>query len=172
MEKGKQLQDKRTEFSVRPIIKEDQQQIRMLALQHWGETAMVVHGEKYNMTELPGYLAFDTMRVLGFVTFTITDGAMEIISLDSFAENRGVGSKLLTAVIHLAVKRKLQRLHLTTTNDNIRALEFYQKRGFSLAQLCVGAVNDARKLKPSIPVYSPDGIRIEHELVLDYRRLL
>lgn len=160
--------DGRTYFSIRPIIQKDRKQIEELAEKHWGEKTMVVHGEKYDITKLPGYLADDSMRIIGFVTFNVVNETMEIISLDSFEENHGVGSDLLATAIRLACAKKMERLHVTTTNDNLRALEFYQKRGFSLTKLRVGAVNEARKLKPSIPLQSTDGITIEHELELDY----
>lgn len=168
MKKEEQLEDGRTDFSIRPIMKKDQKQIETLALKHWGEKTMIVHGKMYDLTTLQGFLADDSIRIIGFATFNTTGGTMEIISLDSFEENRGVGSELLAAVIRLSVVKKMDRLCLTTTNENLRALEFYQKRGFSLTELRVGAVNKARKLKPSIPLLSPDGIRIEHELELDY----
>jgi hypothetical protein len=43
------------------------------------------------------------------------------------------------------------RLRLVTTNDNIRALRFYQRRGWRMAALHLDAVDAARKIKPEIP---------------------
>ena len=53
-----------------------------------------------------------------------------------------------------------------TTNDNLRALRFYQRRGFRLKELRPGAVNDARRLKPQIPLYGADGIPMRDEIEL------
>jgi ribosomal protein S18 acetylase RimI-like enzyme len=55
-----------------------------------------------------------------------------------------------------------------TTNDNLDALRFYQRRGFRLAELYPGAVQDARvRLKPEIPASGNHGIPIRDEIVLD-----
>jgi len=60
------------------------------------------------------------------------------------------------------------RLWVLTTNDNLDALRFYQRRGFRLARLRAGAVDDARRtLKPEIPVAGDHGIRIRDELILE-----
>lgn len=64
------------------------------------------------------------------------------------------------------------RLWLITTNDNVGALVFYQKAGFRLVAVYPDAVNQARKLKPQIPLVAENGIPIrdEIELALDLLR--
>ena len=89
---------------------------------------------------------------------------MEILSLDSFREDRGVGSALLNAAVEEARSRSLRRIMLITTNDNTRAIRFYQKRGFDMAALYRGAVEKARAIKPSIPLLGIDGIPLRHEI--------
>jgi GNAT superfamily N-acetyltransferase len=59
------------------------------------------------------------------------------------------------------------RLRLTTTNDNLDALRFYQRRGFRLVALRPGAVDAARALKPEIPVTGAHGIPLRDELDLE-----
>lgn len=59
-----------------------------------------------------------------------------------------------------------RRVWLVTTNDNLHALRFYQKRGFDLVALHRNAVDRSRRLKP-IPRCGLDGIPIRHELELD-----
>lgn len=59
-------------------------------------------------------------------------------------------------------------LRVTTTNDNLDALRFYQRRGFELVELRATAVERSRAaLKPSIPArgYYDLPIRDELELV-------
>ncbi|MNV93512.1 hypothetical protein D3C71_1882140 [compost metagenome] len=53
---------------------------------------------------------------------------------------------------------------LITSNDNTRAIRFYQKRGLDLKAVHRDAITEARKLKPSIPLIGMDGIPIRHEL--------
>ena len=81
--------------------------------------------------------------------------------------DRGVGTSLLSEVIKVAEGAGCKRVCLTTTNDNIKALEFYQNRGFALVAIHRGAVDRARTIKPSIPRVSPAGIPIKDEIELE-----
>jgi ribosomal protein S18 acetylase RimI-like enzyme len=57
-----------------------------------------------------------------------------------------------------------------TTNDNVDALRFYQRRGFRLVELRPGAVDAAREvLKPEIPRAGAYGVPLRDELVLEMR---
>jgi len=101
------------------------------------------------------------------VTFQITGDACEIVTLDSLIEDRGIGTGLIEAVSTAASAVGCRRLWLITTNDNLHALGFYQKRGFRLAAVHPGAVDAARKLKPEIPLIGNDGIPIRDEIELE-----
>jgi len=57
-----------------------------------------------------------------------------------------------------------KRLYLYTTNDNTRAIRFYQQMGMNLEAFDLNAVERSRKLKPCIPLTGCDGIPIRHEL--------
>lgn len=155
-------------WTIRSIEPEDKKQIRLLAAAQWGGSLMIVHDQVFELTRLPGFIACDEERTVGLITYRLEAGVMEILSLNSLCEQQGIGSRLLAAVIGEAELRKMKRLYLTTTNDNLNALGFYQKRGFTLTTLRIGAVNRARLQKPSIPLKSAEGIPIEHELELDY----
>lgn len=52
---------------------------------------------------------------------------------------------MLSAVQGIARRAGCTRLSVVTTNDNVDALRFYQRRGFRLARLRPGAVNESRK---------------------------
>ena len=66
-----------------------------------------------------------------------------------------------------AVANQCHRLWLITGNDNTSALRFYQKRGFRLVAVYRNAVDQARRLKPEIPLYGNDGIPITDEIELE-----
>ncbi len=55
---------------------------------------------------------------------------------------------------------------MLTTNDNLLALKFYQKRGFTLSKVLNNAVEKARKIKAEIPLLGNDGIPIRDEIEL------
>lgn len=153
---------------IRPIEDDDKDRVSELMKKRWGDRIMVVHDEKIDLTEMPGFVALEKRKIVGLLTYSQSGLSLEILSLDSFKENQGIGSALLSAAIRLAGEKNVERLHLTTTNDNLSALGFYQKRGFTLTALRLKAVNRARKEKPSIPLKSSDGIAIEHEIELGY----
>ena len=56
---------------------------------------------------------------------------------------------------------------LVTTNDNLAALGFYQRRGCGCGAVHRGAVDEARTLKPEIPLIGENGIPIHDELELE-----
>ena len=57
-----------------------------------------------------------------------------------------------------------------TTNDDLDAIRFYQRRGWTITAVHVNALAESRKIKPSIPEIGNYGIplrdEIEFELVL------
>ncbi len=56
------------------------------------------------------------------------------------------------------------RVWLVTTNNNIAAIEFYQRVGMDLRALHRYALRVSRELKPTIPERDAAGVRIDHEL--------
>jgi hypothetical protein len=92
----------------------------------------------------------------------------EVVALNAFTPRQGIGAALLAALpAHLGPG--FTQLRLGTTNDNLDALRFYQRRGWRLAALRPGAVDQARRTKSSIPLTGDYGlpIRDEIDLVLD-----
>ncbi|HWR22695.1 MAG TPA: GNAT family N-acetyltransferase [Feifaniaceae bacterium] len=76
----------------------------------------------------------------------------------------GVGTALLSAAADYAKTQGCSRLWLITTNDNTRAIRFYQRRGFVMTALHLNAIEDARRMKPQIPLTGLDDIPILHEI--------
>ena len=79
-------------------------------------------------------------------------------------ENRGIGSALIERVRAITAARGCRALRLITTNDNLRVIGFYQKRGFVLTRVNVDALEQSRKLKPGIPLVGEHGIPLLHEI--------
>jgi hypothetical protein len=89
------------------------------------------------------------------------------VTLDSVLPGRGVGTNLIEAVRTAAIAKAARRLWLTTTNDNLNALRFYQKPGFRFVAIYPGAAEKARQLKSLIPNIGLEGIPIRDELELE-----
>ncbi|MFC7685291.1 GNAT family N-acetyltransferase [Ureibacillus sp. GCM10028918] len=134
---------------------------------HWGCPEMVISSGVYDCSTLDGFTVINEEdEIIGLITYIIKDNECEIISLDSIEEGKGIGSSLVQEVESLAIKKKCRLLKLITTNDNLLALRFYQKRGFMLSKILINAVQKARKLKPEIPLIGNDGIPIRDEIEL------
>jgi GNAT superfamily N-acetyltransferase len=121
-------------------------------------------GRVENALEHPALIAEDDDGALaGVLTYVVDGDECEILTLHAATRWAGAGSALMKAV-----ERKARRLWLVTTNDNVDALRFYQRRGFRLAELHPGAVDDSRRrLKPEIPETGEYGIALRDELVLE-----
>lgn len=134
--------------------------------EHWGSPQMVISTGIYDCSTLDGFAVLKEEKIIGLITYDIQKGECEIISLDSVEEEKGIGSALVQEVERLALNKNCNVLKLVTTNDNLLALKFYQKRGFILSQIFNNAVEKARKLKPEIPLIGNDGIPIRDEIEL------
>jgi len=102
----------------------------------------------------------------GVLTYVIDGDACEVLTLHAAHRHRGSGTALIAAIEALAREAGCTRLWLITTNDNVDALRFYQRRGFDLVRVHRDAVTRARLLKPTIPLAS-NGIPMRHELELE-----
>lgn len=149
---------------LRRLTPGDLPRLRRFWVEHWAGDEMIVHGEVFRPDQLQGFVTEDWD---GVVTYCVRDGECEIISLDSLQEGRGIGTALIEAVLDEARGRGCGRVVLSTTNDNLRALGFYQRRGFALVKVLRGAVDKSRKLKPGIPMIGENGIPLRDEIELE-----
>jgi GNAT superfamily N-acetyltransferase len=154
---------------IQPIQASDRANQRELIEQHWGASVVIAHGQMYMPHNLPGWIAIEGAEWLGMVTINIEESSCEIVTLDSFRENQGIGTALIATVLDHARRQHCSRVWLVTTNDNMHALRFYQKRGFELVAIHRGAIHTARILKPSIPLIGQGGIPIRDEIELEIR---
>jgi ribosomal protein S18 acetylase RimI-like enzyme len=152
---------------VRPVTDEDRPAVVDILTRSWGATSIAAHGVLYDAATLPGLIATQSGRAVGLLTFHVEDRDWEVVTLDAVDSGRGIGTALLRSVEQAARAAGARRLWLITTNDNTRALRFYQRCGFDLVALHRDAVTRSRAaFKPSIPL-EVDGIPLRHELELE-----
>jgi ribosomal protein S18 acetylase RimI-like enzyme len=161
------------ELTIRPIAPSDLVWVRAELHRNWASSQISSLGIWHDADKLPGFVA--TLRgqadPVGLATHTppVAGADCEVITLSSRIEDRGVATRLLQACVERARNAGCARIFLTTTNDNLRALGFYQKRGWSLVAVHRGAMDAARLLKPNIPLIGMNGIPLHDEIELELR---
>ncbi len=158
---------KRIDMRFRRIEDHDVSWIKELFTKWWGGDFIVTRGNIHKVQELDGFIAEEDNKIKGLITFKVENKQMEVITLNSLDENKGIGSRLLERAKESARKKKLAKVWLITTNDNVDALRFYQKRDFKLARVHPGAIEFSRKLKPAIKETGNYGIPIRDEIELE-----
>jgi len=142
----------------------------------WVESFLAEHnslrvargGELISPLDHPMLIATAGDQRAGLLTCIERGRECEILTLHAVRQWEGAGSALIAAIRDLAASRGCRRLWVVTTNDNVDALRFYQRRGFGLAVLRPGAVDESRRsLKPEIPPIGDHGIPLRDELELE-----
>ena len=136
---------------MRPFGPGDRSWAEQLLVKDMGSSRVVRLGALIDPLGLPGLVAERDGERIGLLTYIVDGGQFEVLSLHSQVEDAGAGSTLLQAAADLARERGCRRLWLVTTNDNLHALGFYQRRGLRLFALHAGAVDRDRALKPELP---------------------
>jgi ribosomal protein S18 acetylase RimI-like enzyme len=153
--------------TVRPLMDGDRAWLSGFMTERWGAPLAAGSGRLHRLDDLPGFAAVAADgAVAGVVTYLIEADVCEVVSIDSVVQGEGVGTALLGAACEAAAAAGCRRVRLITTNDNLDALRFYQRRGFALTELRAGAVDESRRMKPQIPLVGEYGIPIRDELVL------
>lgn len=155
---------------IRPVQEADRAAVARFIEAEWGALVMAAHGTVFHPAELPGFIAEmpgqGSGQPVGLLTYAVAGGALEIVTLNAVRRLRGTGTTLLGYAVTEAGRRGCREIRLTTTNDNVEGLRFYQRRGFRLAELRPGAVDEARRIKPEIPQVGEHGIPLHDELDL------
>jgi GNAT superfamily N-acetyltransferase len=158
--------------TISPLTLIDVEWVRSELIRNWHSTRISSLGTWHDADRLPGLIARDAGHhtPIGLLTHTpMRPGqGCEVITLSSCLESRGVGAALLGAFVERARDAGCERAFLTTTNDNLRAIGFYQKRGWRLVAVHRGAMDRARLEQPSIPEVGLNGIPLRDELELEH----
>lgn len=151
-------------LKTRLIKKNSCSTLTSLILEHCGGDSMVVHGEEFILPSLPVFVCSKDDEVYGFCIFKEKEKYIEIVALNALTPGKGIGRILIGEVKRYAEAQGKFQIKLTTTNENVGAITFYKKMGFNLYAVDADAVTRARLIKPSIPLFSDQGILIKDEL--------
>lgn len=160
--------DKNKSIKLRAFLPSDHSWLKDLMNKDWGGLPLVIRGKKYDPTLLDGIIAENDKKIAGFLFFNISGRDCEIIVFEVFEKFKGTGSIILDHLKQIAKNSQCQRIYLMTTNDNLDALRFYQKRGFHICGIHLDSVKISRKIKPSIGIIGDYGITVRDEIDLEY----
>ena len=148
------------------IRAEDRNRIAAFLVERWHDRVVMLDGRAIDAATLPGFVEFGDGAVLGLVTLLDGVSESEIVTLDAVNAFTGLGTRFVEKAAQRASDLRLSRLVVRTTNDNLDALRFYQRRGFRLHRLVPRAIDEERRVDPSIPLFGHYGIPVRDELML------
>lgn len=154
-------------MKIRDANDSDRDFIMEKTLKEWGDEVVVVHNTIYRPYLLNAFIAETVEKKVGMLTYFIHEDSFEIVTIIVFTQRKAVGTKLINQAKALCMERGLKRLWLITTNDNVPAIKFYKKIGFSVKTVHHGAVEYARRLKPTIPITGHNGTEIRDEIEME-----
>jgi ribosomal protein S18 acetylase RimI-like enzyme len=154
-------------LSVRSLAEADTDWAESLLSSTLGGRMQARRGELIDVLALPGFVAVHADTPVGLLTYQLVRSECELAAIASSARQSGIGTALIDALKAHATSERCSRIWLVTTNDNLDALRFYQRRGFVLRALYANALAESRKLKPRISPLGAYGIPLRDELELE-----
>ena len=154
------------------IIRDATTQDRDWALEESGPVGgrqVVSRGVLHTLGDYPICVAVEGRVRLGFVVLRPEQTSVEILAIRAVSQWRGVGTALMAHAEAYARARDINSVWLVTTNDNLPALQFYQRLGYALVDLRPGAFAEVRRLKgldPALEILGHHDIPIRDELKL------
>lgn len=146
----------------------DEEWVESFMQENWRSTILVSRGVIHNTLDQPALIAKKGDENVGLLVYRkLDDEQIEILSIDATLQFQGIGTRLLNKLKEIAEQSGVKRIWLITTNDNLDALRFYQRRGFRITEVHRNAVVEARRLKPTIPLIGYFGIPIVDEIELE-----
>jgi len=138
-----------------------------LIRQQWGDSVVSL-GREVDPFALPARVAMAGDDFAGVAAYLIEDDELEVVALAAAGTVRGAGRALMTDMFEVARRAGVRRVRLITTNDNVGAIGFYQVIGMTIARVGINAIEEARKIKPEIPLTGEKGIPIRDEIEFEY----
>ena len=147
---------------------EDKSPIAALMIKHWGSPRMLVGMHTYDVTQIDAHGLFDESdKLLAFASWKLRDKNMVLCVLHATIEGHGYASQLLEHLKVLGRAIGARAIRSMVSNDNMPALAYYQKNGFRLSTLYVGAVDAYRAVMPGMITHGYMGIEVHDALELE-----
>jgi ribosomal protein S18 acetylase RimI-like enzyme len=157
-------------IQVRPTGPGDRSWVEQATAVVFGSKLVAARGRLLEPASHRGFVALVAGDPVGFVTYLVERQHFEVTAIATLKRGMGAGTALMAAAVEEALRLGCRRVWLITTNDNLNALRFYQKRGFEIVCVYRGAVDISRAmLKPEIPPTGDHGIPLRDEIEMELR---
>jgi GNAT superfamily N-acetyltransferase len=130
---------------VRSATDADRPAIVALFTSDFGRSRFIAFGEEFDVHTVPAAVAEMEGEVAGALGYRLDGATLEIVALatDPGWQRSGIGGHLVDHVEQLARDAGASRVAVATTNDNLPALYFYQRRGYRLVEVMADAMSAA-----------------------------
>lgn len=118
-------------------LDEERAKIREFVQRFWGEQEQLTFDKRFVVAELPAYAAKVIDQMIGFISFADLDEAAIIVALGIQPKYQGfgIGKSLIKKVETEAKRLQKKKLLVSTSNDDLPALAFYQSLGFQIYEV-------------------------------------
>jgi len=119
------------------VLNKEREKVRKLVQQFWGEEEQLAFGRTFIVAELPAYAAKSENIIIGFVSYVGLNDAIVIVASGILPkyQSTGVGRSLVEKVEAEAKRLLKKKLLVSTSNDDLPALAFYQLLGFQIYEV-------------------------------------
>jgi ribosomal protein S18 acetylase RimI-like enzyme len=127
----------RLQFVTKKIMSRDREEIRKMVTTFWGEEEQVTFDRTFTVHELQGYVARLDRKIVGFVSTANLREAILIVALGVLPEyqSSGIGKGLVLEAEREAARSNKKSMLVSTSNDDLPALAFYQSIGFQINEV-------------------------------------
>jgi ribosomal protein S18 acetylase RimI-like enzyme len=131
-------------FDVRTAQPADRRDIEQICDRALGETEVDVFDRTFDVFADTNLIADAEGELAGVLSVAVFGGELVIVLLSVYPEHQGqgVGTALLRGAVDLARERGLPSVRVAVSNDDIPLLHFYQRHGFALYEVAIGALAD------------------------------
>ncbi len=142
---------KESEIAVRSASEQEAATLQQRAEKFWGHDDIRTFGRQVWLSDCQWTGAWRGPQILGSAAFRIEAPDLLVVAVDVDRDHRstGIGTALMAHLEEMAKEQGVERILLSTTNDNLPAIAFYQKRGYRLMEVLPGEA--ARALSDLFP---------------------
>jgi len=153
---------------VRPCEGAERAAVLDLFQRDFGSTRIGAFEAEHALVDLPTLVAMvKGDQLAGALAYRLTEDTLQMLALatDPMWQRAGVGGHLVAAAERLAREAGRTRALIATSNDNLPALYFYQRRQYRIASVTPGSLVNRAAGRPGFAgIEVRDEIRLEKDL--------